>query len=42
MIVRWKDGEAHGIGFNRPLGLATLVAWLRVQQDNLRAASGPG
>jgi hypothetical protein len=38
-IVRWKDGEAHGINFNRPLALAPLVAWLRAQQDNLRAAS---
>lgn len=38
-VVRWKDGEAHGIGFNRPLALAPLVAWLRAQQDTLRAAS---
>ena len=38
-IVRWKDGEAHGISFNRPLALAPLVSWLRAQQDSLRAVS---
>lgn len=37
--VRWKDGDAHGIRFDRSLALAPLVVWLRAQQDDLRAAS---
>ena len=38
-IVRWKDEDAYGIQFNRPLPLPALVAWLRAQQASLRAAS---
>lgn len=37
--VRWKDGDAHGIHFNRSLALPALVTWLRAQQQSLRAAS---
>ncbi len=37
--VRWKDGEAYGITFNRPIALPVLVAWLQEQQrDGTRAA----
>lgn len=38
-VVRWKDDEAVGVGFNKPLALAPLVAWLRAQQNCVRAAS---
>ena len=38
-IVRWKDGESVGIHFVKPLSLPQLVAWLRAQQEGLRAAS---
>jgi hypothetical protein len=34
--VRWKDGEAYGITFNRPLPLPTLVGWLQQQQERER------
>ena len=37
-IVRWKDGDSVGIGFNKPLALPSLVAWLRAQQAGIRAA----
>ena len=37
-VVRWKEAESLGVSFNKPLALPALVAWLRVQQDGLRAA----
>lgn len=37
-VVRWKDKDAVGVSFNKPLALQPLVAWLRAQQDGLRAA----
>lgn len=35
--VRWKEDESYGIGFNRPLPLPTLVAWVQEQQERERA-----
>lgn len=37
-VVRWNDGEACGITFNRVLALPQLVAWVGEQQEKLRAA----
>jgi len=37
-IVRWKDGSAYGIAFNRVIALADLVAWLQEQRELPRAA----
>ena len=37
--VRWNDGEACGITFNRVLGLPQLVAWVGEQQERQRAIS---
>ena len=36
--VRWNDGEACGIIFNRVLALPQLVAWVGEQQERQRAA----
>jgi hypothetical protein len=36
-VVRWNDGEACGITFNRVLALPQLVAWVGEQQDRKRA-----
>ena len=36
-VVRWNDGEACGITFNRVLALPQLVAWVGEQQERLRA-----
>jgi hypothetical protein len=35
-VVRWKDGQAYGIAFNRALGLPVLVAWLQDQEQQNR------
>jgi hypothetical protein len=32
-VVKWKSGNTYGIGFNRVLALAELVAWLQDQQE---------
>lgn len=32
-VVKWKSGNSYGVGFNRALPLAELVAWLRDQQE---------
>lgn len=34
--VKWSDGEAYGVAFNRPLVLAELVEWLQGQQQEQR------
>lgn len=36
-VVRWNDGEACGITFNRVLALPQLVAWIGEQQERKRA-----
>lgn len=36
-VVRWNDGEACGVTFNRVLGLPQLVAWVGSQQERRRA-----
>lgn len=38
-VVRWKDGDRHGIAFNKVLPVATLVGWLHEQRERMRAAS---
>ena len=38
-VVRWRDGDAYGISFNRPLGLSDLVNWLQGQQQRQRLAA---
>jgi hypothetical protein len=38
-VVRWAGKDACGINFNGSLNLGELVAWLRCQQDEYRAAS---
>lgn len=37
-VVIWSDGGQHGVTFNRLLALAELVAWLREQREEMRAA----
>lgn len=32
-VVRWNDGSAYGITFNRALALPLLVGWLQEQQE---------
>ena len=32
-VVKWKEGDAYGIAFNRPLVLSELVEWLKEQQQ---------
>lgn len=36
-VVRWNDGEACGITFNRVLALSQLVGWLGERQERQRA-----
>jgi hypothetical protein len=36
-VVKWREGDTYGIGFNRKLQLSELVAWLREQQESERA-----
>ena len=31
-VVKWRDGDAYGIAFNRGLVLSELVQWLKEQQ----------
>jgi hypothetical protein len=38
-VVRWRDGDHHGITFNRLLALSELVQWLHEQRELLRANS---
>ena len=37
-VVRWRDGGRYGIGFNKPVPIAALVAWLHDQREQMRAA----
>lgn len=36
-VVKWAKDDTYGIGFNRKLPLPELVAWLRGQQEKMRA-----
>ena len=38
-VVRWRDGSAYGITFQRLLALPELVDWLRGQRDLLRGSN---
>jgi hypothetical protein len=38
-VVRWSADGAYGIGFNRVLVVADLVAWLQDQQRNQRGSA---
>lgn len=38
-VVRWSDGDSHGVTFNRLIALPELVTWLQGQRDLLRKAS---
>lgn len=31
-VVRWRDGECYGLGFNRLLSVTALAAWLQDRQ----------
>jgi PilZ domain-containing protein len=35
-VVKWSDGEAYGLAFNRALILSELVEWLQEQQQEQR------
>jgi hypothetical protein len=35
-VVKWTDGGAYGLAFNRPLVLSDLVGWLQEQQHEQR------
>jgi PilZ domain-containing protein len=35
-VVKWKDGGAYGLAFNRALVLSELVEWLQEQQEEQR------
>jgi hypothetical protein len=35
-VVKWRDGEAYGLAFNRALVLSELVEWLQEQQQEQR------
>ena len=40
-VVKWNDGEAYGLAFNRALVLSELVDWLQEQQrEQRRRAAG--
>lgn len=32
-VVRWREGDCYGIGFNRLLSVTTLAAWLQDRQS---------
>jgi hypothetical protein len=38
-IVRWSDGGAYGVTFNRVLALPELVGWLHDQREQIRATA---
>lgn len=38
-VVKWRDGNLYGIGFNRVIALPQLVGWLREQQVKQRAVA---
>lgn len=35
-VVKWRDGPAYGIGFNKMLALADLVGWLQNRPEGER------
>jgi len=35
-VVKWRDGDAYGVAFNRALVLSELVQWLKDQQQEQR------
>ena len=35
-VVKWSEGDAYGIAFNRGLVLSELVLWLKGQQQEER------
>ena len=35
-VVKWRDGDAYGVAFNRALVLSELVQWLKEQQQEQR------
>lgn len=37
-VIRWRDGDAYGVTFNRLVALSDLVAWLQDQRQALREA----
>ena len=37
-VVRWRNGDCYGLGFNRLLSVTSLAAWLREHRDGARAA----
>jgi PilZ domain-containing protein len=38
-LVKWRDGNCYGIGFNRVLSISQLVAWLQARHDRRAALS---
>jgi len=38
-VVKWKDGDLFGVGFNRVIALSQLVIWLGDQQDKQPAVA---
>ncbi len=32
-VVRWRNGDCYGLGFNRLLSVTSLAAWLREHRD---------
>ena len=38
-VVRWQDGDAFGITFNRVVPLPLLVSWIGEQRERLRRAN---
>lgn len=40
-VVKWSDGEAYGLAFNRALVLSELVDWLKEQQQEERRRAVP-
>lgn len=41
-VVKWTDGEAYGVSFNRALVLSELVDWLQGQQQDQRRRAAAG
>ncbi|MGE5563915.1 MAG: PilZ domain-containing protein [Bacillota bacterium] len=41
-VVRWRDGDAYGIAFNRALILSELVHWLQDQQQDQQKRAAVG
>ena len=39
-VLKWRDGEAYGIGFNKILALTDIVSWLKAPQDRESMTAG--